>query len=1168
LARQGISCCCAAPRYRRLRILSLRSKQSNDEPAPIWWAAGSIAFACLAALPLFLSSGFLNTRGGGDSPFLLFRLHEITVALQEGVFPVRWMPNAAFGMGYPFFNYYAALPYYFAALFRLFGFSFVFSLKLTQLAGFAVAGIGMYAWVHRTTGRRSIALLASAAYTFAPFHMVNIYVRGDSLAEFWAMAWYPLILLSIYEASQKPSTQRVGLVALAYSALVMTHNVSALLFSPFVVIYALGCAVTGPGDQSSHRALHLPVKHILLLTGGGILGLILAAWVWLPAIAEQDFVQLGEQTTGYFFYANHFRSDDLIQSSLLFDYDTGRESSTPFSMGHVQALLTLVGAVAMTIHMIREKTRWRGGFVLAGLVLSTLMITPLSEPVWAHAPLLPFAQFPWRFLSIQALFSAATIGALATPLAAHQGAQENWRGPLALAGALGLMLAAATLGSLNPNFIPLNDADVTPQRLQWYESFSGNIGTTIRYEYLPRWTMPRPYTSDILLQRDPRAKFLRGEGTAQRIEAGAASQEWQISVSTVDADVALPLLYFPGWQAEIDGEFRPVQPVDGIGYVRLTVPQGDHTVRLWLGYTPIRLWAEIASVLGLTALAVLMRPRLPRWDWVAWSLVAGGIMTLFSLAMLLNALPQPAPLPGPLNADFAQEAYFHHSPGGILFQDGLRLLEGQEFLWEWLPDNPESRGDSWAFTPLPPHVEQGALRHGFHEEGRGYTPGVYFRELWRDQAPALTSSGESRGPIYLYPIFLNEPHSPFWADDSKLDLKLGSITLLGYEMDMRVQYVQHIEVDLLWTTAHELEKNYAISLRLYDEASNQWAVQDVPTLTAGMYPTGMWKPSERVLDQYALDLPEGAPPGIYRLHIIIYDAVTLVPIGETDIPIEYQYVNRYSRLTNVHGQMMTEEIGIETAFISEVVEQGSRLETVVGWFSLEPPNQHYEAVWRLQRGNEIIWEMQSPLAPGSDPMQWSEWYSKTAYVLGKNHMIIPASVETGDYVLSVQLVDEAGNPVGQSYKAGDVEITLSDRLFDVPPLDHALDIMFGNQVRLWGYSVEQTSQALTLDVAWGAINNPAADYKYFVHLIDLTGAIVAQVDAMPLNFTYPTSQWLVGEVVPETIALDLSSVPPGEYSIALGWYESNSGTRLHPGGEGVEIATDGRVILPDSIVIE
>ena len=35
--------------------------------------------------------------------------------------PVRWMPDAAYGLGYPFFNYYAALPYYLAAGLRLLG---------------------------------------------------------------------------------------------------------------------------------------------------------------------------------------------------------------------------------------------------------------------------------------------------------------------------------------------------------------------------------------------------------------------------------------------------------------------------------------------------------------------------------------------------------------------------------------------------------------------------------------------------------------------------------------------------------------------------------------------------------------------------------------------------------------------------------------------------------------------------------------------------------------------------------------------------------------------------------------------------------------------------------------------------------------------------------------
>ncbi|MBC7261588.1 MAG: hypothetical protein H5T63_06210, partial [Chloroflexi bacterium] len=86
----------------------------------------------------------MNTRAGGDSPFLLVRLHQLVSLLRAGVFPPRWMPDAAYGFGYPFFNFYAALPYYVAALLKLIGFGHLWSLKLTQAAGFVAAAAAIY----------------------------------------------------------------------------------------------------------------------------------------------------------------------------------------------------------------------------------------------------------------------------------------------------------------------------------------------------------------------------------------------------------------------------------------------------------------------------------------------------------------------------------------------------------------------------------------------------------------------------------------------------------------------------------------------------------------------------------------------------------------------------------------------------------------------------------------------------------------------------------------------------------------------------------------------------------------------------------------------------------------------------------------------------------------
>jgi len=135
--------------------------QRNARISFVLIAAMLVAF--FAAWPLISQAGFLNTRGGGDSPFLLQRLQQLDSALRDGHFPVRWMGDANYGFGYPFFNYYAPLSIYIAALFRLLGFSFVRSIEAAQLLGFLLAALGIYLLARRWYRNEWAALLASVA---------------------------------------------------------------------------------------------------------------------------------------------------------------------------------------------------------------------------------------------------------------------------------------------------------------------------------------------------------------------------------------------------------------------------------------------------------------------------------------------------------------------------------------------------------------------------------------------------------------------------------------------------------------------------------------------------------------------------------------------------------------------------------------------------------------------------------------------------------------------------------------------------------------------------------------------------------------------------------------------------------------------------------------------
>jgi len=87
--------------------------------------------------------------------------------------------------------------------------------------------------------------------------------------------------------------------------------------------------------------------------------------------------------------------------------------------------------------------------------------------------------------------------------------------------------------------------------------------------------------------------------------------------------------------------------------------------------------------------------------------------------------------------------------------------------------------------------------------------------------------------------------------------------------------------------------------------------------------------------------------------------------------------------------------------------------------------------------------------------------------------------------------------------------------------------------------------SLSLTIWWQASQTPSLDLKRFVHLFEpQTESIATQEDAMPRAWTYPTTLWVAGEVVSETVTLDLASVEPGTYRLGLGWYDPASATRL------------------------
>ncbi|MBK8903729.1 MAG: hypothetical protein IPM53_21275 [Anaerolineaceae bacterium] len=988
----------------------------TDSARTRWFWLAVLLIALVAAWPEWSQPGLLNTRGGGDSPFLLQRLHQLETAVFDGHFPVRWMPDANYGYGYPFYNFYAPLSIYITFLFRLIGFSFVRAIHLSHLLGYIVAGWGMFALVrrwfgqpgHEWAGYRWAGLLAAAAYTVAPFHLVNVYVRGDSLAEFWAMAFYPLVILAA-DGLVGGGRRQVALFALAYAALILSHNISALIFSPFLLLYLL-LRVLPRRAQSQSLISNLQSPFL-----GFLFAFAVAAWFFVPALAEQSLAQLGTVTSGYFHYSNHFLGTaelPLSQTSFFADY--GVVNREAFRMGLVQTAVTVAGLLAVLWLWRRQRRALTvpALFIVLTVAVSTFMLTPLSDLLWQHLPLLSFTQFPWRFLSVQAFGGALAVGALALALPKPQ-----WWAPPFIT-----LLLVSSLGQLKTDHLLLADADVTAESLAQYEWFTGNIGTTISFEYLPPTVQPRPYTSRWLNTGERwTVTPLAGElNVAELEEARATSQKWTVETAA-PSTLSFPTLHWPGWQARVDGAAVAIRPSAGSGLIELDVPAGRHQVELRLGRTAVRLGAEIVSLLAILLTIWLLQPGLT-WLNRQSALALAGVLLL---AVAVRLWPETAPAADLRTWDFGQMGYLHPEPEGVTFSSGAVLRQAAlpevaapgetiRIELEWAVPPAEmvtlalfSPAINWPTVPelQPPPIAQQTLPGGAATTFELTLPenapaGLFVPRLTLENGRALTPSGSSRDAIFLSPLRV--------AQVAPLEPPAEQLTVHGIGVSQPAP--DRLTVQLAWFTPQPLSQNYNVALRLTDAQGRFLRLVDTQP-GYGFLPSSGWPAGQWVDDWLIMPLPP-AEENHERPFVLV------AQLYEAANPEAVVLTRRLGEL--VEGQvgwqfqptepvfMLPEEMERVTAVFGQAIQlQGYQfsqsdeaLDLTLVWQALASGQTDYIRFVHLidpVRGGDPLAQSDSPPRYGSYPT--SQW---TSGEIVEDRLSLPlADVPPGSYQLVV-----------------------------------------------------------------------------------------------------------------------------------------------------------------------
>lgn len=553
-----------------------------------------LVLAFFAFKPL-LQNGFFSIHDDTQ----VARVFEMTNALKDGMFPVRWSENLGYGFGYPLFNYYDPLPYYVASFFNIIGFDSLFSTKLMVIFAVIISGFTMYLLSKEFFGKKG-GIFSAALYIFAPFHAVEIYVRGD-FAENFAYAFLPLLFYGLWKISRTFQWKYTVISALSFAFIILSHNLTAMMISPFVLLF-IGFILLRENKK------RLIISFYLLFPL--LLGVLLSSFYALPAILEMKFTDVLSQIGGGANFRDHFVCLPQLWTSI-WGYGgsaKGCIDGISFMVGKYHLLLSFILSF-VSIFLLFSKKYFKKlndskdnlyliVFLFIGLLISIFLMLEQSRFIWELLTPMEFFQFPWRFLILASFFSSFIAGALFWYLAKYI-KDKNLSFSLFVLILAGLVFVSIKF--FTPQVVlnkSVNDY-TTKFALSWEAS-------RISDEYLPQgFIVPQNYYElpDISNLRTSELNVTIAEKRTNYIKLN-------LEVFKANSYI-LPLSYFPAWKGSLDGKEVILQQSKRGTVVFL--PEGKHTLELKFVETNIERIANLITLAGiLVIIAGIIRLRLKK----------------------------------------------------------------------------------------------------------------------------------------------------------------------------------------------------------------------------------------------------------------------------------------------------------------------------------------------------------------------------------------------------------------------------------------------------------------------------------------------------------------------------------------------------------------------------
>lgn len=520
-----------------------------------------IFFVVLIYTKSFFRPGFFPTH---DGEWAVVRLAEMQREVKDLQFPPRWADYLNHGFGYPLFNFTYPFPFYVGTVLRVLHIGLTDSIKIIFVSSAFFSALFMFLLGRELAGEYA-GFLAAVFYSVAPFRLVDLYVRG-SIGESISLAVFPMLCFFSLKYILKPSLVRMVVCSAALAVLILSHNIMALIFFPFWLVFLYVSLVSYYEDIKLYTWRYF-FPMILL-------GLGLSAYFFIPALMEKQFVMLSQVKLAD--AASNFIN---LKDYLLSPWSYGTKPSYQLGWAHILAGVLAVVSILLSKEIDRKKYLPLLLFILGGVFILVFYAHPFSAEFW-NVPPLSWFDFPWRFLTPLAFFLAlSTIF-----LSIH-------RITRIIGGILAVITVIFSLNFAQPSSF-INNPD------SYYAT--NDATTTSMDELTPNWVLTKPTN-----RYGQKIEVEKGKAVLYNLDYNSRSINFRV-ISQLPSTVKVNTIYFPGWKFYINNQEIPIDYKSPDGLIRFNVAPGNTEVKGLFKETSVRYWSDIISLLSVGAGILLL----------------------------------------------------------------------------------------------------------------------------------------------------------------------------------------------------------------------------------------------------------------------------------------------------------------------------------------------------------------------------------------------------------------------------------------------------------------------------------------------------------------------------------------------------------------------------------